>query len=240
MILITLTDTAGSVPREPGAWMTVTSEGAQGSIGGGALEYAATQAARAMLQTGEASRDMTVTLGPDTGQCCGGRAHVELRFVQAPPPAPPLRPVYLIGAGHVGRALKIALTPLPFHPLTVDSRPETTPDILTPIYETAIAAAPSGAVFIVATHDHGLDLEAVAAVLTRGDGAFAGLIGSTTKYAAFKRRLAQRGIDIAPLICPIGVPQITGRAPAVIAASVAAQLLQELETWPAFTSCAAR
>jgi xanthine dehydrogenase accessory factor len=52
------------------------------------------------------------------------------------------------------------------------------------------------------------------------------LIGSATKRARFVGRLARLGLDPARLICPIGVPGIEGKEPAVVAVSVAAQILQ--------------
>jgi xanthine dehydrogenase accessory factor len=58
---------------------------------------------------------------------------------------------------------------------------------------------------------------------------YIGLIGSATKWATFKRRLAERGFTEAELqqvTCPIGVPGIEGKEPEVIAVAVAAQLLQ--------------
>lgn len=61
---------AGSTPREPGAAMLVWAGGQIGTIGGGALEYAAAERARAALTTGD--RLDRVSLGPDIGQCCGG------------------------------------------------------------------------------------------------------------------------------------------------------------------------
>ncbi|MEO1102446.1 MAG: XdhC family protein, partial [Pseudomonadota bacterium] len=69
-----------------------------------------------------------------------------------------------------------------------------------------------------------LDLEIVATVLAR-PFRFLGLIGSATKRATFERRLRERGLDPARLTSPIGLPTIKGKAPAIIAASVAAQLL---------------
>jgi xanthine dehydrogenase accessory factor len=78
------------------------------------------------------------------------------------------------------------------------------------------------------THSHPLDLEICARVLRRGDFAYLGLIGSETKRARFAGRLRAIGIppqSLARLTCPIGIPGIAGKEPAVIAASVAAQLL---------------
>jgi xanthine dehydrogenase accessory factor len=65
-------------------------------------------------------------------------------------------------------------------------------------------------------------------VRTRDDLGFIGLIGSRTKWATFRHRLGDRGFDeasLARVTCPIGLPGITGKEPAVIAAAVAAQLL---------------
>ncbi|QBF33068.1 xanthine dehydrogenase accessory protein XdhC [Thalassococcus sp. S3] len=61
----------GSTPREAGTEMFVWADGQSGTIGGGALEYEATDAARAML-TGEQAAVHRQALGPDLGQCCGG------------------------------------------------------------------------------------------------------------------------------------------------------------------------
>jgi xanthine dehydrogenase accessory factor len=87
-----------------------------------------------------------------------------------------------------------------------------------------VAAAADDAFHVVLTHSHAVDLEIVAAVLARPFG-FCGLIGSRTKRAVFARRLAERGLDATRLTCPIGLPEIPGKEPSVIAAAVAAQLL---------------
>ena len=49
---IVVASTAGSVPREVGAAMVVWSDGQHGTIGGGALELTATQAARQLTRGG--------------------------------------------------------------------------------------------------------------------------------------------------------------------------------------------
>ena len=78
------------------------------------------------------------------------------------------------------------------------------------------------------THSHQLDLEICEGVLRRGDFAYLGLIGSVTTRARFVRRLRIKGVTreaVDRLICPIGIPGISGKHPAEIAASVSAQLL---------------
>ena len=82
------------------------------------------------------------------------------------------------------------------------------------------------------THSHAMDEDVCEAVLRRGDFAYLGLIGSDTKSARIRARLAAKGIDAATLdrmVSPIGLPGLKGKEPAVIAASVAVDLLQRLE-----------
>jgi xanthine dehydrogenase accessory factor len=148
--------------------------------------------------------------------------------------------LFLFGAGHVGRALVLALAPLPFAVRWIDPRegafPAHLPANATPVRSAdppaELAHAPPGAFVLVMTHDHPLDLAVTAAALDRADLPFVGLIGSATKRARFERRFRELGIPparIASLVCPIGLPGIAGKEPAVIAASVAAQLLEERE-----------
>jgi xanthine dehydrogenase accessory factor len=144
--------------------------------------------------------------------------------------------LYLFGAGHVGQALARALAPLAFRVTWVDSRADAFPPDLPagvaaeqvdpPRF--AVERAPAGAYYLVMTHSHPLDQEVCEAVLRRGDAGYLGLIGSATKRARFVKRLAAKGLDgevLARLHCPIGLAGIAGKDPAIIAASVAADLL---------------
>lgn len=139
-------------------------------------------------------------------------------------------PVLLFGAGHVGRAVARALEGLPVHLGWFDPRPETGElEGVTVVDEERIAdcvaEAPDGSAILIMTHDHGLDYRLTAAALA-SPARFVGLIGSETKRARFLSRLAKDGVDAARLTCPVGVAGIMGKEPAVIAVSVAAQLLQ--------------
>lgn len=61
---------------------------------------------------------------------------------------------------------------------------------------------------------------------------YVGLIGSKTKRARFLTRMRAAGLTEAMLhglTCPIGIPGIKGKDPAVIAAATAAQLLMIAE-----------
>ncbi|WP_409269417.1 xanthine dehydrogenase accessory protein XdhC [Massilia sp. BHUDP2] len=143
----------------------------------------------------------------------------------------------LFGAGHVGAAIVRALAELPCRVTWVDERDELFPASVpanvtveaTDTPEVLVEKAPHGTTFLVMTHSHALDLQLSHAILSRpGAGDWFGLIGSSTKRRQFEHRLRERGIDAARLdamVCPVGLPGIEGKAPAVIAASVAAQLL---------------
>jgi xanthine dehydrogenase accessory factor len=155
--------------------------------------------------------------------------------------APRLAPLALFGGGHVGRAIVQALAPLPYRVTWIDSRDEIFPEQVPPNIEcehsdpvqAAVPLLPAQSRMLIMSFSHAEDLDVVAACLARlrerDDLPYVGLIGSKTKWAAFKHRLEQRGFtepEFARITCPIGVPGITGKQPAVIAAAVVAQILQ--------------
>ena len=74
-VLVTLAAARGSTPREAGAKMIVTAHTANGSIGGGHLEFEATEIARrALAQNGSGAWLVRFPLAARLGQCCGGVA----------------------------------------------------------------------------------------------------------------------------------------------------------------------
>lgn len=146
----------------------------------------------------------------------------------------------LFGAGHVGAAIVRALAELPCRVTWVDERDAMFPASIPPNVtieatdtpEALVAHAAPGMSFLVMTHSHALDLRLCHAILARpahpATPDWFGLIGSGTKRSQFEARLRERGIDdarLANMVCPIGLPDIAGKAPAVIAASSVAQLL---------------
>jgi xanthine dehydrogenase accessory factor len=149
--------------------------------------------------------------------------------------------IWLYGAGHVGQAVARVLAALPIQLTWIDSRAEMLPLDLAPSVHmnvasdpvTTVADAPLGTRFIVMTHSHALDYRLCKAVLDRGDQAWLGLIGSNSKSVRFRSRLLDDGVPqdrVASLVCPIGVGGIDSKLPAVIAVSVAAQLLQTISS----------
>ena len=233
-IEILIAGTRGSAPREAGTRMWVGAGGIVGTIGGGNLEYTAVKIAREMLASGEESRERRFALGDSLGQCCGGA--VALRFRRTPAPGRAHAPsfdVLLFGAGHVGKEVARILERVPCRLTWLDPRPEMSASGVTIDEDPADAVndAPAGAFYLVMTHSHALDLQIVERVLGRGDAAFVGLIGSATKAAKFRLRLARKGIACGELVCPIGLFK-AGKHPAEIAVSAVAQLLERRAVVP--------
>jgi xanthine dehydrogenase accessory factor len=252
-ILVTVDQVQGSGPREVGAWMAVFAAGQVGTIGGGQLEWHMLAHGRAVLAGQEPLQTQhRCALGPSLGQCCGGVVHLSCQAVTALD-VPRLRvdlqqghwPVALFGGGHVGQALVQALLPLPFSVTWIDSRDGIFPtptqaqgssqvhcEHSDPVQRAVHDLQPGSAVLIM-SFSHAEDLDVVAECLLRQrahrDLKWVGLIGSQTKWASFRHRLEARGftdVELDGVTCPIGLPGITGKQPAVIAASVVAQLLQ--------------
>ncbi|MEM9582756.1 MAG: xanthine dehydrogenase accessory protein XdhC [Pseudomonadota bacterium] len=144
-------------------------------------------------------------------------------------------PLWIYGAGHVGRALVRVIAPLPQFAITwVDTSfarfPAEAPDTVTILpTETPPAAmrlAPDEAHHLILTYSHALDLELCHQILSQRF-ASAGLIGSATKWTRFKTRLTALGhstAQISRITCPIGDPAM-GKDPQAIALGVASRLV---------------
>jgi xanthine dehydrogenase accessory factor len=148
----------------------------------------------------------------------------------------PREHLVLFGAGHVGTAIVRALADLPCRVTWVDEREDMFPKALpanvmaqfSDAPEEFVDLAPEGASYLVMTHSHALDQRLAEAIMARDGVGWFGLIGSHTKRKQFEHRLRARGVDearIEAMVCPIGIPGITNKLPAAIAASVVAQLL---------------
>ncbi|MER8441587.1 xanthine dehydrogenase accessory protein XdhC [Mesorhizobium sp. M1066] len=192
---------------------------------------------------------LDVPLGPEIGQCCGGRVEVLIRLVDAALAADlvaaaeaeeaHLPRVYIFGGGHVGQALASTIALLPVHGIVIETRaealegmPETVETRLTPMPEAEVRNAPAGTAFAILTHDHALDFLIVAEALKRGDAAYVGMIGSKTKKATFRnwflKSAAGSEAEFARLVSPIGGDTVKDKRPQVIAALAAAEIMTAL------------
>ncbi|KAB2672545.1 xanthine dehydrogenase accessory protein XdhC [Ochrobactrum sp. LMG 5442] len=249
-VLVEVTDVKGSAPRDAGAWMLVARDMIFRTIGGGQLEYMAIDHARKILAGGR-DTPMDVPLGPEIGQCCGGRVGLSFKrvnrgltdeLVGKVDAEIATRPhVYVFGAGHVGDALANALSFTPVRVVLVDTREADLMACDVPGVETCLSAmpeqvvrsAPPGSAFIVLTHDHALDFLIVTEALQRRDAVYVGMIGSKTKKATFKNWLKREvGSEnlFENLVCPVGGAVVKDKRPEVIAALVAAEILTAVLT----------
>jgi len=153
--------------------------------------------------------------------------------------APRAPHVWIYGAGHVGRALVNVLAPLGAQITWVDTAQDRFPDDTPEQVTTLVAARPAQVVqyadpdahHLVMTYSHAMDLEICHALLGHAF-ASAGLIGSVTKWARFRNRLAALGHtrqQIERITCPIGMPEL-GKAPEFVALGVATTLFREIAT----------
>lgn len=146
------------------------------------------------------------------------------------PVSQPKQPIWIYGAGHVGRALVAVLDSLPFEITWIDSDRERFPrntkatTFVAKKPADAVKHAPDNARHIVLTYSHAIDLEICLRVLNRPFASL-GLIGSATKRARFLKRLSDAGADPSRLECPIGDPTL-GKEPMAIAIGVASALLK--------------
>ena len=182
-VLVRVVRTQGSAPREAGTWMAVWAEGLTATIGGGQLEYQATDEARGWLAGGAAIEGVRrYPLGPTLGQCCGGVVFLSYQRIAAADAKAlqtellaHLEPVALFGGGHVGAALARLLSTLPFKVRWIDSRDGVFPDALPAQIETehsdpvqdAVAQLEPGSRVLIMSFSHAEDLDIVIACLKR-------------------------------------------------------------------------
>jgi len=244
-IVCELTSVRGSSPREQGTFMVVGRADLFGTIGGGALEYMVIEHARRLIANGEAQEAMDVPLGPEIGQCCGGRVGVTLRYAdaalreallaQVAGEDAALPYVYVFGAGHVGRALAQILALMPVRLEVIDTRREELDELpegiarrVVAMPEAVVRSAPDGSSYVILTHDHALDFLIAQEALARTDCPYVGMVGSRTKRARFASWFKAEGGDakaLERLVLPIGQQGLGDKRPAVIAALAAAEIM---------------
>ena len=248
LVIVEIKQTFGSTPREAGTFMLVAPADTHGTIGGGQMEHMAIDHARALLAGVNDQLEMDIPLGPDIGQCCGGRMVLTFQIGDDATRAAldrklqerleALPEVWLFGAGHVGRALADALLLLPLKTYAVESR-KSELDLMSAGASHRLAAMPEAAVkdiapgsaVVILTHDHALDFLIAREALARDDLAYVGMIGSRTKRATFSSWAKKEGLGddaVRRLVLPIGGKTVSDKRPSVIAAMTAAEILVAL------------
>ncbi|HEX4729092.1 MAG TPA: xanthine dehydrogenase accessory protein XdhC [Jatrophihabitans sp.] len=245
-VLVTVLEVRGHAPRDPGTKMVVAAGGSWGSVGGGNLEESAIHRARSMIAGSAAGSELLESKltarsrNAHGRQCCGGTVRLLLE------PLPVWPTVAIFGVGHVGLELARILARLQIRLQLVDSRAEQLDrvrlaEVIDGVAEVSVHHAvlgeqvlerlPPGAHVLIMTHDHAEDLALCDMALRLPALSSIGLIGSSAKWAMFRTRLAELGHaaeSIDRIDCPIGLPGVAGKEPAVIAIAVAAALVPAL------------
>lgn len=228
-VLVTVVAVEGSAPREVGAKMLVYQDGStDGTVGGGAVEKAAVELCGQVLQQRRPLL-MEYDLGA-LGMSCGGRMKI---FFEPYFAAPPL---FIFGAGHIGKALAEIAHLLQFRITVVDDRPEFAVAERFPHAEAVLCCSygdsfsrleptPDSYIVIV-TYRHMHD-QTILAHCAQQPFAYLGMIGSRTKVSQTIKTLKEQGISaeaLARVHSPIGL-KIGARTPEEIAVAVAAEMI---------------
>jgi xanthine dehydrogenase accessory protein XdhC len=245
-VLVTVMSVRGHAPREAGAKMVVAGDNVWGTVGGGNLEAVAVERSREMIADDVTAPEVLTAALSDKApyqhgvQCCGGEVKLLLE------PLPVVPSVAIFGVGHVGLELARVLARHDLELHLIDSRPDQLTTDRLAVLEDAIANVhvhnvpvlpelvvgelPPGTHVLIMTHDHAEDAALCDAAIRNAELATIGLIGSSAKWTRFQRKLAEDGNPadaIARITTPIGLSDLPGKEPAVIAVSVAAWLLQQ-------------
>nr|WP_104082225.1 xanthine dehydrogenase accessory protein XdhC [Cryobacterium sp. Y11] len=246
-VIVTLAATRGHTPRNGGAKMVVSVSDVWGTVGGGNLEATAVSHARKMIASASRNPELVKVALNDKApaefgvQCCGGEVTMLLE------PIPVVPSVAIFGMGHVGLELARILSRHDLELFLIDSRADMlTEDRLAglvdgnarvqvrhaPIPESQLPDLPPMTHVLIMTHDHAEDIALCDFALRQTDLASIGLIGSKAKWSRFRQRLSAEGHSsqqLERITTPIGIPGLRAKEPAVIAVSVAADLLLTFE-----------
>lgn len=232
--LVTITRTSGSAPRGLGTTMAVFSDGSiKGTVGGGNLELFAIRHALDSMEDGRARSlhyDFSGGKRQNVNKACRGTTDFLIQ-----PFGKPSRLV-VFGAGHVCRSLAPMGVSCGFTVSVADDRkeylnPESFPKKTRfyhgPFSETAAEIPMDASTFVVVmTYGHAHD-ETVLNVCLERPWRYLGLMGSRSKIATIKKRIAstanaKKRFD--QVNTPVGL-DLGGRTPAEIAVSIMAEIL---------------
>lgn len=233
VVLCTIVNTKGSVPRHAGTKMLVYSNGRfEGTVGGGEVENRVHAEAMASFKDGK-TRFLTYDMiNPEEGDAgiCGGVVTV---FVE---PFLELPTIVVVGAGHVGRPIVHLAKWLGFRVVVSDDReelctPEETPggDVYLPVPMSQIPVEMTldeRTYMVLVTRGAEVDIEGLPALLET-EVPYIGLIGSKRRWAHTQEKLLEKGISqeaLARIKSPIGI-FIHAETPNEIAVSILAEII---------------
>ena len=200
MVLATVVATEGSVPRHAGTKMIVFPDRSSiGTIGGGKVETEIQTDALATLERNEPELRHYTLQDPQDGDpgVCGGTMTVYME------PYMTAHTIFVIGCGHVGKAVVDLANWLGYRTVAVDDRVDLVTVEAMPNAEVrfhgsvadAIAAHPinNNTSVVVVTRSHELDAEIMPIVLETTAG-YIGVMGSKRRWGSTRELLEDAGV----------------------------------------------
>lgn len=229
--VVTIVRTSGSVPRKSGKLLVFASGEEHGTIGGGAIERIAARHALECIRRGRGDYVEYDLAKGDVRMACGGGMALMTEVYRARPR------LVICGAGHVGLALAAMARPAGFDVAFFDDREKSSlpgevseEDAYFRVesFSNGLESAqlPEGAYYVIVTHGHACDAEALSAVLHK-KAAYIGMIGSRNKIRAVYRTLIDQGADreaLKRVYAPVGL-DIGGETPEEIATAILAEMI---------------
>ncbi len=231
--LVTIVQTEGSVPRQPGSKMLVWADGGiVGTVGGGEVEAHAIQAA---LDAQHSAQSCLTRYNLGDLQAGGGTVHL---FVE---PLLPLPTLVVIGCGHVGKAVAELAKWLDFRVIVADDRAGYATPEQVPGMDVYLEAPPAELVarlkitpqmvVVVVTRGLVVDQDLLPALLAT-ETPYIGLIGSRRRWNATAEALAAQGIgDLSRIYTPVGL-DLNAETPKEIALSILAEVVKIMRGAP--------
>ena len=233
VVLATVVETEGSVPRHAGTKMVIRSDGSTlGTIGGGKVEDAIRSDGLELLTTRRPTTNTYPLEDPSRGDpgICGGIMTVYMEPFVTP------HTIYIIGAGHVGRAVADLANWIGFRTVVVDEREDRLAEDAMPHADVRFAGTVADALgehpvtadtsVVVVTRSHELDVE-ITPLLLATPARYIGVMGSKRRWEVTSNELVDAGTDpdaLERVQNPIGL-DIGAESVEEIAVSIMSQVI---------------
>ena len=239
-VSVTLVESIGSTPQDPGSKMLVDEQGlVYGTVGGGRVEAQAIDYAQRLMTAEGVQENAFVewNLKRDVGMTCGGSVKLFFETYNHR-----VWRIVIFGAGHVAQALVRVLIQLECRVTCVDSRAEWIERLPeSPRLEAVLSDDLAGYAETLNEHDfvvcmtmgHQTDRPILRQMLQHDRiPAFVGVIGSRAKRQVLTNELVSDGISVenaSRFECPLGL-DLGSNHPGEIAVSIAAGLIKAKES----------